>query len=99
VNFKNKFEKIVNEWENKSTKQINVDEKKFDKVKKSKKYKDYTKNLKDDTYKKGKVRKFNYTTVKDQAKVQTQETKIKELYQQKSTESGKTSFLNTYKFN
>jgi hypothetical protein len=99
VNFKNKFEKIVNEWENKSTKQFNVDEKKFDQVKKNKKYKDYTKNLKDDTYKKGKVRKFNYTTVKDQAKVQVQETKIKELYQQKSTESGKTSFLNTYKFN
>jgi hypothetical protein len=97
ISLSKKFNDIVNDLENQYNRQLNKDEKIFSQLKKSKTYKDLTKNLKDDMYKKGKERKFNYTTVKNTSIISNQETQIKELYQQKNT-GGKDTFIGKYKF-
>ena len=91
-----KFEAECDKLDKIYTQQLNKDSKNFSETKKSKVYKDLTKNLKDDMYKKGKERKFNYSTVKT-ANVATQETQVKELYQQKNS-GDKQTFIGKYKF-
>jgi hypothetical protein len=48
-------------------------------------------------YKKGKERKFNYTTIKNTSIISDQELQVKELYQQKNT-GDKLFFIGKYKF-
>jgi hypothetical protein len=97
ISLSKKFNDIINDLENQYDKQLNKDEKKFSQIKKDKTYKDLTKNIKDKMYKKGKERKFNYTTVKNTSIISNQENQIKELYQQKNT-GGKDTFIGKYKF-
>ena len=96
VSMLKKFEAECDKLDKIYTQQLNKDSKNFSETKKSKVYKDLTKNLKDDMYKKGKERKFNYSTVKT-ANVATQETQVKELYQQKNS-GDKQTFIGKYKF-
>jgi hypothetical protein len=92
-----KFNQILDKLKIKYNRQLNKDEKIFTQVKNNKVFKDLTKNLGDDMYKKGKERKFNYTTVPDDNIKSSQETQIKELYQKKNS-GDKNSFLEKYKF-
>ena len=92
-----KFNQILDKLQIQYNKQINNDEKIFTQVKNNKVYKDLTKNLGDDMYKKGKERKFNYTTVPNESIKTSQETQIAELYQKKNN-GNKNSFIQKYKF-
>ena len=97
ISLSKKFNEIINNLENQYDKQLNKDEKIFTQVKKEKTYKDLTKNIKDKMYKKGKERKFNYTTIKNTSIISDQELQVKELYQQKNT-GDKLFFIGKYKF-
>ena len=96
VSLSKKFNEILDKLDKQYTEQLKEDDKNFSKLKKSKEYKDLTKDLKDEMYKKGKERKLNYTTIPTSNDA-TQKVAVKELYQQKNTGDNK-SFIGKYKF-
>ena len=59
----NKFEKIVNDLDRDYTKELKLEENIFKNLKKDKTYKELIDGIEDKMYPKGKVRKFNYTTI------------------------------------
>jgi outer membrane protein OmpA-like peptidoglycan-associated protein len=76
-NLSNKFDKIMKNFVDSCKEELKQEEKFFDKLKKSKDYLDYVNKS---VYNKGKLRKFNYTTVPNEATKATQEAAIKLLY-------------------
>jgi len=76
-NLSNKFDKIMKNFVDSCKEELKQEEKFFDKLKKSKDYLDYVNKS---VYNKGKLRKFNYTTVPNESTKATQEAAIKLLY-------------------
>ena len=76
-NLSNKFDKIMNKFVDSCKEELKQEEKFFDKLKKSNDYLGYVNKS---VYNKGKLRKFNYTTVPNEATKATQEAAIKLLY-------------------
>ena len=79
--------------------EIKEEEKLYDKFKKDSKFTNYTNNIETILYKKGKTRIFNFTTVPDQAKKETQEKALKDLYAPLNPNSDVKTFDGKVKFN
>jgi len=93
----NVFDRFLDKLEKEYNEQLNKDERIFNQVKNNKVYKDYTNNIKNFMYKKGKERKFNYTTIPNESIKSSQESQIKQLYNTKNT-GEKNSFIGKNKF-
>jgi hypothetical protein len=76
-NLSNKFDKIIDKFVDNCKEELKQESKFFDKLKKSSDYLDYVNKS---VYNKGKLRKFNYTTIPNQSTNATQEAAIKLLY-------------------
>jgi outer membrane protein OmpA-like peptidoglycan-associated protein len=76
-NLSNKFDKIMNKFVDNCKDELKQEDKFFEKLKKSNDYLDYVNKS---VYNKGKLRKFNYTTVPNESTKATQEAAIKLLY-------------------
>jgi len=76
-NLSNKFDKIMDKFVDSCKEEFKQESKFFDKLKKSSDYLDYVNKS---VYNKGKLRKFDYTTIPNQSTNATQEAAIKLLY-------------------
>jgi hypothetical protein len=76
-NLSNKFDKIMDNFVDSCKEELKQEQKFFDKLKKSNDYLDY---INKSVYNKGKLRKFNYTTIAIPSTNATQEAAIKLLY-------------------
>ena len=76
-NLSNKFDKIMDKFVDSCKEELKQESKFFDKLKKSS---DYLGFVNKSVYNKGKLRKFNYTTIPNQSTNATQEAAIKLLY-------------------
>jgi outer membrane protein OmpA-like peptidoglycan-associated protein len=94
-NLSNKFDKIMDKFVDSCKEELKQEEKFFEKLKKTNDYLDFVNKS---VYNKGKLRKFNYTTVSNDSTKATQEAAIKLLY---STTGDVTSptWNNKVKFN
>jgi outer membrane protein OmpA-like peptidoglycan-associated protein len=94
-NLSNKFDKIMDKFFDSCKEELKQEEKFFEKLKKTNDYLDFVNKS---VYNKGKLRKFNYTTVSNDSTKATQEAAIKLLY---STTGDVTSptWNNKVKFN
>jgi hypothetical protein len=86
VNLSNKFENIVNDLDRDYSKELKKEEKIFKDLKKNKNFKDLIDGIETKMYKRGKPRKFSYTTTED---LTSEESKILNLY---NNQSGNLSF-------
>jgi hypothetical protein len=94
-NLSNKFDKIMDNFVDSCKEELKQEEKFFDKLKKKQDYLDY---INKSVYNKGKLRKFNYSTVPNQSTNTTQEAAIKLLYSSTGDVESKT-WNNKVKFN
>jgi len=74
------FDKACDELAKNYEKELKAEEKNFEKFKKSDGYKPYLTGIDKLMYPKGKTRKFNFTTQKDEVKFPQQEKYIKDIY-------------------
>jgi len=88
-NLKKKFNKIVDNLSKSYSNELKDEEKLFTKIKKSKEYKDLIDGITEKMYPKGKLRKFNYTTVPGgNLNQQTQD--VKNLYKTQNIDNDDT---------
>jgi hypothetical protein len=94
-NLKNKFEKICDNFKKKVDKELLEESNKIKKIKESPNYTDYVNKL---VYPKGKLRKFEYTTIPDTATDAQQQKDIMELYSGVNSNSDNKSYDGKIKF-
>lgn len=98
VDLKLKFERIVDRLDKNYNKELKNEEKNFEKLKSTKKYKDLTDGITDMMYVRGKTRKFNYSTV-PQSNEENSKTKIQNLYKSGNVNSDVNTFNGKIQFN
>ncbi len=98
VNLLNEFTKVIENLSNQYDKELIEEEKIFKELRKDKDYKSYINGVEEQLYPKGKVRKFTYTTVPDQSKIDQQRKYILDLYSTTNTNTDKTTFDGKVKF-
>ena len=94
-NLKNKFEKICDNFKKKVDKELLEESNKIKKIKESPNYTDYVNKL---VYPKGKLRKFEYTTIPDTATDAQQQKDIMALYSGVNSDSDNKSYDGKIKF-
>jgi hypothetical protein len=98
VNLRKKFDDIVDDLAKKYSKEIEDEEKLFSKTKKSKEYKDLIDGIDEKTYPKGKNRKFKYTTVVNQQKIEQQKIDVINLYKTVNVNNDNKTWVDKIKF-
>ena len=96
---KSKFETAVNKYAVDFSNELSDEEKLYKKFKKTKNYDDYVEGIEDKMYPKGKVRKFEYTTIPNPQTETTQKESLIFLYQTVNPKPNETTFTNQVKFN
>ena len=92
TSLKNYFTKVVNDLGNKYEKEIVAEEKFFKNTRKNKSVKPFLDSPDQVLYPKGKIRKFDYTTVPNQSTNSAQEAEIKKVYSPVYTDPNQDKF-------
>jgi len=93
------FNKIVDDLVDTYSDEVKSEEKLYSKFKTDSEFTKYTKDIETLLYKKGKTRVFNFTTVPDPAKKDTQEKALKDLYAPLNPNTDVKTFDGKVKFN